>query len=89
MPGINVDGSALVTPSALSLPDFTSGDANAASALARGIAAADENGITDAMRFQRIAQVHGGTLHYADRAGGGAVFTLTVSLSSDAPVGAA
>jgi signal transduction histidine kinase len=38
---------------------------------------------------QRIALVHGGTLDYADRAGGGAVFTLTVPLSSDEPDGAA
>ena len=34
---------------------------------------------------QRVAHAHGGSLKYADRPGGGAVFTLTLPLSSDTP----
>lgn len=34
---------------------------------------------------QRVAHAHGGTLKYADRVGGGAVFTLTLPLSSNRP----
>ncbi len=38
---------------------------------------------------QRVAQAHGGTLDYADRTGGGAVFTLTLSLAAGTPGSAA
>ena len=37
---------------------------------------------------QRVAHAHGGTLKYADRPDGGAVFTLSLPLSSDKPVSA-
>jgi signal transduction histidine kinase len=32
---------------------------------------------------QRVAHAHGGTLKYADRMDGGAVFTLTIALASE------
>jgi signal transduction histidine kinase len=35
---------------------------------------------------QRVAHAHGGSLTYMDRVGGGAVFTLTLPLSTDQPV---
>jgi two-component system sensor histidine kinase KdpD len=38
---------------------------------------------------RRIAQAHGGSLVYADRIGGGAVFTLSLPLSPVAPERAA
>ena len=41
-------------------------------------------GATDAHELH-IAHAHGGSLNYADRPGGGAVFTLTLPLSSDTP----